>query len=410
LKIQLNFTEKIYSVSEVNSLAREFLEERFPSVLLEGEISNFTHHSSGHMYFTIKDESASIDAIMYKSYNARLDFIPESGVKVLVRGTVSVFVRGGRYQIIVRQMSEKGQGELEKKFLELKKKLQKEGLFDEERKRPVPKVPELVGIVTSPAGAAVRDILNVIERRFSNTGLIIYPASVQGRSAASEIVKGIKTLNRLYPSMDAMIIGRGGGSLEDLWAFNEEEVARAVYNSKIPVISAVGHEVDFTISDFVADLRAPTPSAAAELVTESREELIESVLKMEKNLINALNHTVQIYKERLQGISQMNIYRFPYKIIESRQQEADYAVNSVVTEIEHALTVNAHRLEASFNTLKTLSPLDTLKRGYSITYINGKVVKGVSSLKKNDIIKTRFYKGEILSKIKEKREKHEQET
>ncbi|MFW6172266.1 MAG: exodeoxyribonuclease VII large subunit [Elusimicrobiota bacterium] len=397
----MNFTEKIYTVTQINRLSKNLLEKEFTSVWIEGEISNFKHHSSGHMYFTIKDENSSIDAIMYKNLNQSLRFMPERGIKVLVKGTISIFERAGRYQVVVWEMKERGKGELEKKYLQLKEKLKKEGLFDKKHKKSLPQVPQLIGLVTSPTGAAIRDILKVIKRRFSNVDLIVYPARVQGDTAAGEICTGIGVLNEIYPEMDVIIIGRGGGSIEDLWPFNEESLARTIFKSKIPVISAVGHEIDFTISDFVADTRAPTPSAAAELVIKNKEELTAKINKMSETLISSIKNKYINLKNRLEGISGMSVYVYPYRFIDQKEQELDYLVSDINKNIEHNLEVKEHKLTGIKSLISSLSPGKTLERGYSITYHipTGEIVNSYKNIKVGEEIKTIFAKGEAESKI-----------
>ncbi|MFQ5772424.1 MAG: exodeoxyribonuclease VII large subunit, partial [bacterium] len=279
--------EKHYSVSELTRQIKFLLESSFPEIWVQGEISNFTHHSSGHMYFSLKDENAQISCVMWRSRNQHLFFTPQDGMKVILDARITVYEKRGAYQLDVLQMQPAGVGELQLAFEQLKNRLREEGLFSEEFKKPIPLYPERIGIVTSPTGAAVQDLISVLQRRFPGIEIIINAARVQGEGAATEIARAIDDFND-YGKVDVLIVGRGGGSLEDLWAFNEEVVARAVFRSKIPIISAVGHEVDFTICDFVADLRAPTPSAAAELAVRHRDELhafLKTNLETTTNLI-----------------------------------------------------------------------------------------------------------------------------
>jgi exodeoxyribonuclease VII large subunit len=397
----MTFTEKIFSVTQINSLSRKLLEDYFFSVLVEGEISNYTLHSSGHMYFTIKDEQSAIDVVMYKGYVQNLAFKPERGISVVIQGKISIFVKGGRYQLIAFQMQEKGVGDLEKRFLMLKKKLSKEGLFDEEYKKPIPEVPQTIGIVTSPTGAAIRDIIHVVKRRFANVRLILHPARVQGDNAAPEIVNAIKNLNTHYPDMDVMIVGRGGGSLEDLWPFNEEIVARAIFQSEIPVISAVGHEIDFTISDFVSDLRAPTPSAAAEIVIKNREEIITDIRRLSMLLNRALEHKMSSLKERINFISESAVFKYPARMIEQKAQETDYISAHLEKNLKHLIDLKKHVVKNYSAKLHALSPLAILKRGYSITSLTdtGEIIKDVSELASGREINTRLHKGSITSKV-----------
>ncbi len=396
----MSCTKKTYKVSEINSFSRQILEREIGSVWVEGEISNFKHHSSGHMYFTLKDEKASLDAVMYRKFNYGLDLEPERGMKVLVRGTISIYVRGGRYQILVWEMEESGKGELEKKFLELKERLKKEGLFEQSHKKPVPSVPSLAGVVTSPTGAAIRDILNVIKRRFAGIKVVLFPCRVQGETAGDEIVNGIETLNRLYPEMDVMIVGRGGGSIEDLWPFNEEKVARAIFSSKIPVVSAVGHEVDFTISDFVSDLRAPTPSAAAEMITKERKTLFQKIDRLDKIMKSSVKNTISSLQGRIRAVSKIEVFKYPLRIVDYFQQHIDYVWDNLATAVRHKVEISRHQAEGLYLKIESLSPEKTMQRGFSVTTKNGKIITDVKNLKEDDRIETRFYKGQASSQIK----------
>ncbi len=283
---------RVFSISEITKNIRSVLEENFSGVWVEGEISNFKFHTSGHMYFSLKDEFSQIQCVMFRSENAKLDFDPKEGLSVVCFGRVSVYPVRGQYQLYAERMEPKGLGALQLKFQQLKEKLKKEGLFDEARKREIPYLPNRIGIVTSIDGAALKDILNVLDRRFSTVSILINPVAVQGAGAAASIAEAIEDFNRLK-NVDVLIVGRGGGSLEDLWAFNEEIVARAIFNSRIPVISAVGHEVDFTIADFVADLRAATPSAAAEIVMPMKEELILRISDLKLRILQAFTGFVK---------------------------------------------------------------------------------------------------------------------
>ena len=397
----MNYTGKIFSVTQINNLAKGILENNFHSIAVEGEISGLTLHSSGHMYFTIKDAGASLDGIMYKTVAEKMAFEPERGMKVLIRGRISIFVKGGRFQITAWEMKDRGQGELEKKFIELKEKLRREGLFDAEHKKKIPLLPSFIGIVTSPTGAAVRDIINVVQRRFANVRMLIYPARVQGDGAANEICRGIEVFNSHYPAMDVMIVGRGGGSLEDLWPFNEESVARALSVSEIPVISAVGHEVDFTIADFVADLRAPTPSAAAELVVRERSELLLKLGKQKSMLINFLRSNIDNAANGLLSLQRSPVYRYPARMLEQREQILDYINENMQTAIKHLAEVWKANVNKIYSRLEALSPYETLRRGYSITYsADGISVSSAGQLSNGDRIRSVFYSGEVESEVK----------
>ncbi|MFH1415033.1 MAG: exodeoxyribonuclease VII large subunit [Elusimicrobiota bacterium] len=397
----MNSTGKIFTVTELNSFSKKILEDNFPSVLVEGEVSKITFHSSGHMYFTIKDEDAAVDCVMYRGYGSKINFKPQRGMSVLIKGQLSIYVRGGRYQLIAWTMTEKGLGMLEQRFLELKRELLKEGLFDESIKKPIPAVPSLIGIITSPTGAAIRDILNIAERRFSGIKTVIYPATVQGSKAAQEISKGLKTLNIMYSDMDVIIVTRGGGSLEDLWPFNEESVARAIHASKIPVVSAVGHEIDFTISDFAADLRAPTPSAAAELVIADRKILIEKLSGLVSHIHNSINRIISLMRERYLASSESPVFRYPLRIFEERQQDIDHVSSHIVKNIKYFISSMHSFFDTVSGSFKALSPKATLERGYSITYSPDlkSIITDATKLKNGDTLKTVLYKGTVTSRI-----------
>ncbi|HDL78351.1 MAG TPA: exodeoxyribonuclease VII large subunit, partial [Bacteroidetes bacterium] len=283
--------KKIYTISEITRKIKRLLENAIPSIWLEGEISNFKRHSSGHIYFVLKDENSQISCVMWRGRNNGLYFTPQDGMKIQARGNVTVYEKRGNYQFEVLQMQPAGLGELQMALEQLKQSLKAEGLFDEQHKKKIPQYPEKIGIVTSPTGAAIRDLVSVVQRRFPSVQLILNPVRVQGAEAAGEIARAIDEFNA-YGDVDVLIVGRGGGSLEDLWAFNEEVVARAIFRSKIPVISAVGHEIDFGISDFVADLRAPTPSAAAELVVRNREELLHTIQYLAQKMFGRITANV----------------------------------------------------------------------------------------------------------------------
>ncbi len=397
----MKYTKNILTVSQLNNLSSKILEREFGAVAVSGEISNFTHHSSGHMYFTLKDDKAAIDAVMFKGYNRRLNFKPQRGDEVTADGTVSIFEPQGRYQLIVKSMAKSGLGRLEKKFLKLKGKLKEEGLFDKKYKRPLPAIPKKIGVVTSPTGAAIRDIINVITRRAGTVEVILFPSRVQGKAAAGEIAAAIDFLNGNYPEIEVLIVGRGGGSLEDLWPFNEEEVARAIFNSSIPIISAVGHETDFTIADFTADLRAPTPSAAAELVIKDRRNLRERIDKasdiIKKSIIQKLNASLQRYNALIRTTEM----RYPMRILQQRMQNLDYMAERIVKSADRVLENFTARVGNVSDRLESLSPSATLKRGYSITCLkdSDKVLKKSGGLNEGDILKSIFFSGEALSRV-----------
>ena len=394
---------KIYKVSEINRIAKNLLEGEFPEIWLEGEISNLTLHSSGHLYFSLKDEEAQISAIMYKWQVRELEFVIENGMKVIARGKLSVFVKGGRYQIIVSALEPIGIGALQQAFEQLKQKLEKEGLFDKARKRPIPMLPQKIGIVTSPTGAAIRDILNVIERRFANVHILIHPVRVQGDRASGEIAEAIAYLNEHFPSLDVLIVGRGGGSLEDLWPFNREIVARAIYNSRIPVISAVGHEVDYTIADFVADLRAPTPSAAAELVVTNKIELEKKILLLTSKIKSSMEYELDEWTSQYRRLVESRIFLHPEELYSQFQQEIDYYLEKIISKCAHFLDFQKERLNSIVGKLDVLSPLNILARGYSITYKlpENEVLRNTSQVNMKDRVKVKLHQGEIICTVEE---------
>lgn len=394
---------KIYKVSEINKIAKNLLEEEFPEIWLEGEISNFTLHSSGHLYFSLKDEDAQINAIMYKWQAGQLEFVPENGMKVIAQGKISVFVKGGRYQIIVYGLKPIGIGALQQAFEQLKRKLEKEGLFDKARKRPIPMLPQKIGIVTSPTGAAIRDILNIIERRFANVHILVHPVRVQGDRAAGEIAEAIAYVNERFPSLDVLIVGRGGGSLEDLWPFNREIVARAIYNSRIPVISAVGHEVDYTIADFVADLRASTPSAAAELVVTNKIELEKKILLLTSKIKLSMKHELDELTSQYRRLVDSRIFLHPEELYSQFQQEIDYYLEKITSKCAHFLDFQKERLNSIAGKLNVLSPLNILARGYSIAYKlpENEILKSISQVTMKDKVKVKLHRGEIICTVEE---------
>lgn len=334
--------EKIFSVSELSLIIKEMLEGVFAQVKVEGEISNLKTASSGHIYFDLKDQDALISVVLFRGYARGIKL--EEGLKVQISGEISCYIKQGRYQLIAKEIKTQSKGNLFLEFEKLKEKLLKEGLFNEDKKLPLPKFPKRIGVVTSPTGAAIRDILSVLNRRATGLEIIIAPCLVQGEEAKYEIVQALKNLNNLKPKIDVILLGRGGGSMEDLWAFNEEPVVRAVASSKIPVISCVGHETDFTLTDFAASLRAPTPSAAAEIVVQTSSSILERLNQLNKNMLHALT----IKYERLLG---------RYKIA---------AENKFFKEPAVLFRAKEQRLDIAQNRLKDLSPFNVLKRGYSI--------------------------------------------
>ncbi len=397
-----NTERKVYSISEITREVRNLLEGEFGEVWVEGEVSNFRRPAFGHSYFTLKDENAQIRAVLFRRA-ARLRFKLEDGLKIRVFGKVSVYEKRGDYQIICEIVEPVGLGELQLAFEQLKKKLHAEGLFDPERKKPLPMLPTRIGIVTSPTGAAIRDILNILDRRFANLHILIAPCRVQGDEAPGEISEAIRLLNRLR-SVDVIIAGRGGGSLEDLWAFNTEEVARAIAASEIPVISAVGHEIDFTIADFVADLRAPTPSAAAELVIGEREEIEEQIKELTRRLAASLSNALQTSEHRLEMLLSSIVFQRPLEMIQQRVQEVDDLTERVCEAVSEKVE-DAETQRAGFaRHLEALSPLRVLARGYSITerLPDGRFVRQASEVSEGNQVRIRLHDGQLICTVDEK--------
>jgi len=393
--------EYILSISELTKNIKSILEGNFPDVWVKGEVSNLRIPSSGHMYFTLKDENSQIRAVMFRSRFAFLQCKLEDGMKVVVHGAVTVYEKRGEYQILVKELQPAGIGSLYVALEQLKQRLKKEGLFDPGHKKPIPMIPQRVGIITSPTGAAIRDILNIITRRFYNIEVLINPVRVQGKEAPGEIVQAIKEFNKLDKKIDVLIIARGGGSIEDLWAFNDELVARAIFDSKIPIISAVGHETDFTIADFVADMRAPTPSAAAELVVKNKEELNEILNSFLIRLKNTINAQLSQFLARLQRCQQSPVFLYPYQNILQFQQRVDDAVNTLLLLGAHMMEQKKSYLQNLSDRLTTLSPLAILSRGYSITckFPSEELIKDVSQVKIDDDLKIRVYQGQMIAKV-----------
>lgn len=391
--------KKISTVTEITRQIKLSLEQRFPRIWLEGEISNCKHHTSGHLYFTLKDEGAQISAVMWRSRVASLLVRPEDGMKVIARGAVTVYPPRGNYQIDVDQLQPQGVGELQLAFERLKQKLSAEGLFDPDRKKPLPEFPERIGVITSETGAALQDIRSVLSRRFPSLEVVLRPAKVQGVGAAEDIVRAIEEMNR-YGKIDVLIIGRGGGSLEDLWAFNEEAVARAIAASEIPTISAVGHEVDFSIADFVADLRAPTPSAAGELVVRDRSELLEVIRNICYTMRTTLEDRVAASREQVGTILASYSFNKPFDLLRQNAQRVDELERSLVKTIVHRMQSATQRTVAAQNQLKALSPDRVLKRGYTMVRKAGRIVSHSGGLTAGDSAVIHFHDGEVPTTVK----------
>ena len=391
--------DNIFTVSEVNKHIKNVIESNIPNLFVEGEIANFTKHSSDHIYFSLKDEKSSLRCVFFKTYNKYVLFNPKDGDKVVCGGKISVFEKGGSYQLNVSRMVLSGVGELQRQFDELKQKLSEEGLFDEKFKKPIPAYPETIVVVTSPTGAAIQDIRNVISRRFP-VKIYLYPTTVQGDIAPLQIISGIEYFNTHHP-VDVLIIGRGGGSQEDLFCFNDEKLARAIFASKIPVISAVGHEIDFTISDFVADLRAPTPSAAAELAVPDRIELINQIT----GLISSMQYaTQQHFFSRKMEIQELELalQQFhPQTILSNLRQRYKEAVLKMEHNLKQLLKDKKNQLAIVMNELRELSPREALKRGYSFIRKEKKILNSIKKIVINEELELILSDGKLITKVKE---------
>ena len=390
------------SVTDLNKYIKDKVDgdEFLNNVLVKGEISNFKDHYTGHKYLTLKDENTLIKCVMFKSYAMHLNFVPKDGMKVMILGSVSVFERDGVYQIYAKAMRQDGLGSLYEAYEKLKADLEKEGLFDEAHKKKIPFMPNTIGVLTSNTGAVIRDIINVSTRRNPNVHIRLYPVPVQGPGAAEKIANGIKFMNENHLA-DVLIIGRGGGSLEDLWPFNEEIVARAIYDSEIPIISAVGHETDFSISDFVADLRAPTPSAAAELAVANISDVKYTLEQYNNRYKNALKKKIEVMRLSYEKCMARPAFKNPTQKINEKLIVVDMKVKSLQTSINLKLKEERTKFVKEVARLDSLSPLKTLSRGYSIvTTQNGNIAKSVEDLKKDDEVKIRLIDGEKQAKIK----------
>lgn len=437
-------------------IKRQFDRDPFlQDVWVRGEISNFKQHSRGHMYFTLKDENARIQSVMFLNDNRFLDFRPEDGMKVLARGEVTVYEPYGQYQLYVKEMQPDGIGNLYLAFEALKKKLESEGLFSVTAKKPIPQYPKHIGVITSPTGAAVRDIFTTLKRRYPIAKVTLFPVDVQGEFAAPSIARAIKLANQLKKH-DVLIVGRGGGSIEDLWPFNEEIVARSIYESEIPIISAVGHETDFTIADFVADVRASTPTAAAELAVPVLHEVIEKIYERRTRLIRAIANKLQFEKSRLQQLQNSYAFRYPPQLIRQKNQDLDRLLERMkkamtfvqrskyekwktldqhirskhpkrllnqaqeqrilltkrlIRETKQALKEKQLKFQHHLSKLSALSPLNVMQRGYSLTMKDGKIVHSISNVKVDDLIQIQLKDGQLDCRVLGMEEaKHEREN
>ncbi len=418
----------IYTVSEVTADIKLVIENTFEHVWIEGEISNYNAHPSGHFYFTLKDEKATISAVIWRgASNKDIKFKLENGQKVISFGRLEVYAPYGKYQVVIDKIEPQGIGNLQLAFEQLKTRLEKEGLFEEKHKVAIPYLPKNIGIVTSGTGAAIKDILKVLDRRFKEVHIIINPVKVQGQGAAEEIVEAIEEFNlyneRALPeeAIEVMIVGRGGGSIEDLWAFNEEIVARAIFNSRIPVISAVGHERDYTISDWVSDLRAPTPSAAAELVIPRKQDLEENLESLKadlkrsffeialgfNNLVGDLlhrlklnvNHALELDTRRLDNLHKKIAILNPAALIPEHKDKVTDLARQIFVGMAHLVRIKESFFTKAAEKMVNLNPLNILNRGYSVTFKDGQIVKDAAVLNTGDLIKTRLHKGEVVSTV-----------
>jgi len=446
---------RVFTVSELTARLKAALEEAFPAVWVEGEISNLRTPGSGHAYFTLKDEGAQLSAVLFRGRGRRVRFDLEDGMQVLAFGGLDVYAARGQYQLVVEMMEPKGLGALQLAFEQLKRKLEAEGLFDDGRKRPLPAFPRVIGVVTSPTGAAIRDILNIIGRRFGDLRILIAPVRVQGDEAPGEIVEALEDLQTV-PDLDVVIVGRGGGSIEDLWAFNDEGVARAIAACRVPVISAVGHETDFTIADFVADLRAPTPSGAAELVVREKLAVVEALADLYARLKQAVTAEVAAYRERVLFLSRRRVLTDPARALRdlhrrldelqgrlrlglrSSQRQVRHRValatgalrsrnplariaggaallaqlrGRLVASATHSMKASRSRFAETVGRLESLSPLGVLARGYSLTRLpSGAVVRGAGQVAVGDPLEILLHQGALgarVTDVKERDDRHQ---
>jgi exodeoxyribonuclease VII large subunit len=415
--------EEYYTVSQINSYINRKLkmDRNLKNIYIRGELSNYKDSFSGHSYFTLKDEKSQIDGVMFKGNKDRfLKFEPKDGMKVIIKGKIEVYEKTGKYQLYATRITEDGIGNLHIAFEQLKKNLAKEGLFDDAHKKSIPKYPKRIGVVTAETGAAIRDIITTIKRRYPICEILVFPTLVQGDQATPQIIRQIRNAQRY--ELDTLIVGRGGGSIEDLWPFNEEPVAREIYACEIPVISAVGHEIDFTISDFVADLRAPTPTAAAELAVPELTKVKENVNHLQEKINKSINDKISINKTKLEHISQKNIFKNPESIYEIKGMTLDNLVNKLGFASKNIISQNRNKLFKienshilrnpeeitkkkrdaclkNINKLEVLNPLLTLKRGYSIAKSNEKVITSVNDVKTGDQVDIELDDGTINTKV-----------
>lgn len=391
---------RILSVTELTRRIKGVLETGFTAIAVRGEISNFRLGPSGHMYFTLKDENAQLQAVMWRSRSMSLYFSPQDGMKVVARGNITVYEVRGAYQIDVLELQPLGVGELQLAFEKLKEKLAAEGLFDPSHKIPLPPFPERIGVVTSPSGAAIRDMLNILSRRFPALEVILYPVRVQGAGAAEEIAQAIKDFNE-YGDVDVLIVARGGGSLEDLWAFNEESVARAIFSSAIPVVSAVGHEIDFTIADFVADLRAPTPSAAAELVVRNQSEVVDNVRNFCYSAKEILENTIASHRNIIKHRLESYAFNRPIDLVRQYSRRIDELDRTLARTVAHRIALMQKHVASLDQRMRSLNPIAVLKRGFAIVHRDGEFIGSAGKLNADDLVTITFHDGSVPARIAE---------
>ncbi len=391
------------SVSQLTLRIKAAIDERFSSVWVSGEVSNCRQQRSGHIYLALKDEAAVLPAVVWKSTAERMRFELKDGQEVICHGGIDVYPPHGKYQLVIRKVEPVGQGALQLAFRQLHDRLHAEGLFDAEHKQPLPAFPRRIAFVTSPTGAAIRDFLNIARRRWRGVEILVIPARVQGDLAAGEVAAGIATANRLPQRPDVIVVGRGGGSLEDLWCFNEEIVVRAIHASEIPVISAVGHEIDITLSDLVADVRAPTPSAAAELAVPDEQEIRGRLRHHEARMRNLLHHRVVQMRQRVDAIGSHRVFRRPFGWLRELSQQLDEIEQRSATAIERQLSATRQQLLTGAAQLESLSPLAVLRRGYSLTQraADGHALREAGDVAVGDQIRTRLFRGELVSRVEE---------
>lgn len=396
--------KRVISVSELNEYLKMLFEydEILRNIYIKGEISNFTnHYKTGHFYFSLKDPGGTVRAVMFRSNASKLKFLPENGMRVVVGGRVSVFPRDGQYQIYVDVMEPDGVGALYMAYEQLKAKLEKAGLFSEARKKPLPEMPKRIGIITSPTGAAIRDMIHILGRRFPLAEIVLYPALVQGTEAPASLIRGIRYFNE-QKNADVLIIGRGGGSIEDLWSFNDENLVRTVAASEIPIISAVGHETDFTLCDFAADLRAPTPSAAAELAVPDKEELIENLSQSGERLLFAVSRYLARADEKLKRLSSSRVMQDPMNLLDDKKMALLMAERALQSKMETVLAEKRFLFQKEAAKLETLNPLSVVARGYSAVFDEKNIlIKSVSQIKEGDKISFMLTDGKVNAEIKE---------